>query len=1154
MEKKVFVLSDVGTGKGFVRGLVVGIAVFICIAGCAIGHAHAISASTTPDSLTILHSFDGEALPQGDLTLSGSTLFGMTFGGGVNGYGTIFQVNPDGTGFQVLHSFGSSSFDAVEPQGDLTLSGSTLYGMGLGAIFQINTDGTGYQVLYNFGSVANDGANPSGSLTLSGSGSALYGMTKSGGAHSSGTIFQINTDGTGYKVLYSFGGIANDGRFPYGSLTLSVSGTTLYGMTSAGGAYGSQVGGYGTIFQINTDGTGYQVLYSFGSVARDGANPSGSLTLSGSGSVLYGMTPQGGSNGLGAIFRINTDGTGYQVLHSLDSATNDGFSPSGSLTLSGSTLYGMNSQGGSSGGYGTIFQINTDGSGYQVLYDFGSIANDGRFPNGSLTLLGSVLYGMTEDGGSGGGTIFALCITPTVPGEPTGVTAAAGIGQAAVSFTASTLFSCSPVSSFTVTSDPDGITATGAESPIIVPGLTNGVAYTFTVTATNDIGTGQPSSSSNSVTPFAVPPSSIAALAGTWEANAFATGPDLPWWERTTLTVMPDGTFTSSGTENNGAVDNGSGAFWIFPNGIVPTMTGGGHSNNTLCQIDPGNTVLACTETWPDSSTNLITYTKQAALYSLADLAGNWGGNYLISGQTPAWIQDSITVNPDGTYTDTYTESGSNWSTYTGAGTMSISSSGVISRSCVSGYCLNGTNYSGFMDAGKTVMLATSGASTSSEGAVLYVYAKQASSYSLADLVGAWQSNSLASGPGAPWWERATMTVNPNGTFTTSGTENSGYADNGSGNCWICPPGVITCEFDDYPSHILSGVMNADKTVMAMTYSWSGANGTLTPEIAVFTKSAGSLTVTIGPSAAVNAGAMWIVDGGNWQTSGTTVSGITVGSHTVAFNNIAGWTTPPSQTAIVTDGQTTSLGGSYVQLPSGSLSVTIGPYAAVSDGAMWNVDGGATWYASGAVVPNLNAGPHTVAFSGVQGWATPSSRTVNITNGQTASATGTYTPVFAAIFNASITSGKAPLKVHFTNCSAGSFTKWLWHFGDGQTSKIWNPNHTYSKAGTYTVTLTMTGASGTCTCTQPGFITVYAAPKANFSASPRSGDAPLQVNFTNESSGLVTSRQWNFGDGTTSTDENPTHTYDSPRTYKAKLTVYGPGGAGSKTVSIIVKK
>jgi PKD repeat protein len=333
------------------------------------------------------------------------------------------------------------------------------------------------------------------------------------------------------------------------------------------------------------------------------------------------------------------------------------------------------------------------------------------------------------------------------------------------------------------------------------------------------------------------------------------------------------------------------------------------------------------------------------------------------------------------------------------------------------------------------------------------------------------------------------------------------------------------------------------------------SNGTTTSLSGAYVQQTGSLTVSISPAGAVTAGAMWNVDGGSWQTSGTTVSGITVGSHAVAFNNnVAGWTAPSSQTATITNGTTTSLSGTYVQQPqSGSLTVTIGPYAAVSDGAMWNVDGG-NWQTSGADVPNLSAGPHTVAFCGVQGWATPSSQTVTVTSGQTTSLTGAYTPVYAASFTANRTSGKGPLAVHFSYSSTGSVTKCLWNFGDGKTSKVSNPSHSFSRAGAYTVTLTVTGPWGTYTCTQPDYINVYTAPKANFSASPRSGAAPLQVNFTNESSGLVTSWLWNFGDGTTSTDENPTHTYESPRTYTAKLTVYGPGGAGSKTASIVVKK
>jgi PKD repeat protein len=100
----------------------------------------------------------------------------------------------------------------------------------------------------------------------------------------------------------------------------------------------------------------------------------------------------------------------------------------------------------------------------------------------------------------------------------------------------------------------------------------------------------------------------------------------------------------------------------------------------------------------------------------------------------------------------------------------------------------------------------------------------------------------------------------------------------------------------------------------------------------------------------------------------------------------------------------------------------------------------------------------------------------------------------------------------------------------------------------------VTGPWGTCACTQPDYITAYAAPKANFSAAPRSGGAPLQVNFTDESTGIVTSWLWRFGDGATSTDENPSHTYESSRAFTAKLTVYGPGGSSSKTLSIRVAK
>ena len=357
--------------------------------------------------LTILHNFTGGpsdgANPMGSLTLSGSTLYGMTFSGGANNDGTIFKVNTDGTGFQLLHSF--DGWIGYNFEGCLTLSGSTLYGVTIdeggnndGTIFKVNTDGTGFQLLHSFTLAGNEGYYPQGSLTLSGS--ILYGVNRAGGSNPGGTIFQINTDGTGLTTLHNFTGGPSDGAYPLGSLTLS--GSTLCGMTSSGGT-----SGIGTIFKINLDGTGFQLLHSFSGYSYPTAyNPQGSLSLSGS--TLYGMTSGGGTNYQGTIFKINTDGTGFQLLRSF--TISDGYEISGSLTLSGSTLCGVTLQRNSTlFTTGKIFKINTDGTGFQLVYSFPGDTGDGYYPQASLTPSGSTLYGMTYGGGTdGGGTIFKI--------------------------------------------------------------------------------------------------------------------------------------------------------------------------------------------------------------------------------------------------------------------------------------------------------------------------------------------------------------------------------------------------------------------------------------------------------------------------------------------------------------------------------------------------------------------------------------------------------------------------------------------------------------------------------------------------------------------------------------------------------------------------
>jgi len=153
------------------------------------------------------------------------------------------------------------------------------------------------------------------------------------------------------------------------------------------------------------------------------------------------------------------------------------------------------------------------------------------------------------------------------------------------------------------------------------------------------------------------------------------------------------------------------------------------------------------------------------------------------------------------------------------------------------------------------------------------------------------------------------------------------------------------------------------------------------------------------------------------------------------------------------------------------------------------------------------------------------------------------TPV--AAFTANITSGTAPLTVAFTDESTNTPTGWAWMFGDGSTSTEQSPVHEYTAAGTYTVTLTATNAGGSNTATQTNYIAVTAAvvaPVANFTATPTSGAAPLTVQFTDASTNTPTSWAWTFGDGVTSTTQNPSHEYTAAGTYTVTLTATNSAG------------
>ena len=369
------------------------------------------------------------ANPAAGVALSGSVLCGTTLNGGRQNAGTMFYVPLGLTNFVTVFRSLSNAPDAGNPEGEMAVSGNGLFGTsfgggsnGVGAVFVGQTNGS-VSVVHSFPAAsANNatnagGASPTALIALSGN--TIYGTTTTGGAAANGTVFSVTTNGATFSDLHDFSlldsqaGTNVDGAAPWGGLILS--GGTLYGTASVGGA-----GGSGVVFSISTNGTNFTVLYHFSpmdtltATNADGAIPFGGLVLSNG--TLYGTTYAGGQNGRGTVFSIQTNATGFTVLHHFTvtdpiTGTNlDGASPCATLILSGGTLYGTGSAGGT-GAAGTVFSVNTNEQ-FAALYRFTALPNngtnsDGAYPVAPVTLVGSSLYGTAFSGGSlGSGTVF----------------------------------------------------------------------------------------------------------------------------------------------------------------------------------------------------------------------------------------------------------------------------------------------------------------------------------------------------------------------------------------------------------------------------------------------------------------------------------------------------------------------------------------------------------------------------------------------------------------------------------------------------------------------------------------------------------------------------------------------------------------------------
>lgn len=365
------------------------------------------------NSYRLLRLFNGGtdgANPRAALLVgSDGVLYGSTEYGGDHNSGILFKLNRDGTGYTVLRSFGANSRDGVSPYADLVegadglLYGTTFWGgqNGWGTVFQLTRSGGSYTTLHSFdGEAAGDGAMPAAGL-IEGQDGVLYGLTSAGGTNNVGTVFRLAKNGGGYAVILHFQDNDLDGQSPAAALVQASNGV-LYGVTEMGGAAGG-----GSVFQLATNGSHYVVLVSLGTAAGDGRSPRAALVADSTG-FLLGTTYLGGIAEVGAVFALDPAHTNCTVRWSFLRGGGDGLSPTaGLVTDRTGTLYGATCYGGAADA-GTIFKA--DRGDIAVFHHFGVVPGDAKYPRATLVRSpDGLFYGTTEAGGDmDAGTAFKI--------------------------------------------------------------------------------------------------------------------------------------------------------------------------------------------------------------------------------------------------------------------------------------------------------------------------------------------------------------------------------------------------------------------------------------------------------------------------------------------------------------------------------------------------------------------------------------------------------------------------------------------------------------------------------------------------------------------------------------------------------------------------
>ncbi len=378
----------------------------------------------------VLYTFTGPggASPQAGLIMDrAGNLYGTTTVGGAGGYGTVFELSPNGSGGyteSVLHSFAGG--DGAVPSAALIMDGvGNLYGttqnggqVGEGEVFELSpTPGGDYllSVLHTFtGSTAavSDGGAPGAALIMDSAGN-LYGTTQTGDIDNDGVVFELSPSvGGGYQETplysfnYTFSGI-NDGADCLSALYLDSAGN-LYSTTNGGGDYG-----FGTFFKLSPGPGGYTetIFYQFTGLNDGGQSQAGLITDSAGN--FYGTSSGGGAFGYGLVFEFSPKATGgytETVLYTFTGGADGGGPVAELISDSAGNLYGTTIAGGPNN-KGVVFQLSSVAGGYteSVLYAF-SGGNDGGKPSSSLIMDNAGnLYGTALEGGtSNDGVVFEI--------------------------------------------------------------------------------------------------------------------------------------------------------------------------------------------------------------------------------------------------------------------------------------------------------------------------------------------------------------------------------------------------------------------------------------------------------------------------------------------------------------------------------------------------------------------------------------------------------------------------------------------------------------------------------------------------------------------------------------------------------------------------